>query len=217
MSLYSDLCRHFPQWHLPWGALGDILTRLGRSSEAVGCYHRQILIAVERKCGAVDVRHSANVVRCPDFIITGFPKCGTTSLYLYLRQHPSIVTCHRKEISYFNKYSHERLEWYAAHFPPELENVRIVSGDATPEYAVTIGVEAEVARLPRIPLCIFLVRDPVERTVSHYHHRRRLGVESDAPLNKPSMTNSICSSLAVSITTGFLPRVILGAACTKFI
>ena len=38
----------------------------------------------------------------PDFIIVGAPKCGTTSLYYYLQQHPSIFLA-PKEIHYFGK------------------------------------------------------------------------------------------------------------------
>ncbi|MFX1453319.1 MAG: hypothetical protein ACFFCM_20970, partial [Promethearchaeota archaeon] len=37
----------------------------------------------------------------PDFLIIGAPRCGTTSLYQYLIQHPSIFPAYRKEIKFF--------------------------------------------------------------------------------------------------------------------
>ena len=39
----------------------------------------------------------------PDFFIVGAPKCGTTSLYYYLRQHPQIFMPDYKEPHYFGK------------------------------------------------------------------------------------------------------------------
>jgi hypothetical protein len=37
----------------------------------------------------------------PDFFIVGAPKCGTTALHEYLRQHPQIFMPERKELHYF--------------------------------------------------------------------------------------------------------------------
>jgi hypothetical protein len=39
--------------------------------------------------------------RQPDFFIVGAPKCGTTAMNGYLRQHPHIFMPERKDISYF--------------------------------------------------------------------------------------------------------------------
>lgn len=40
-------------------------------------------------------------MRWPDFFIVGAPKCGTTALCQYLRQHPEIFLPHRKEPHFF--------------------------------------------------------------------------------------------------------------------
>ena len=37
----------------------------------------------------------------PSFFIVGAPKCGTTSLNDYLRQHPDIFIPERKELHHF--------------------------------------------------------------------------------------------------------------------
>ena len=39
--------------------------------------------------------------RYPDFFIVGAPKCGTTALYAYLRQHPQIFMPFHKEPLFF--------------------------------------------------------------------------------------------------------------------
>ena len=44
-----------------------------------------------------------NITRKPDFFIVGAPKCGTTSLYYYLRQHPQIFMPEYKEPHFFGK------------------------------------------------------------------------------------------------------------------
>ena len=37
----------------------------------------------------------------PNFIISGFPKCGTTSLHYYLSEHPEIYMPDQKELHFF--------------------------------------------------------------------------------------------------------------------
>ncbi|MCH9035408.1 MAG: sulfotransferase [Planctomycetes bacterium] len=39
----------------------------------------------------------------PDFFIVGAPKCGTTSLYEYLRQHPEVFMSRIKEPHFFGR------------------------------------------------------------------------------------------------------------------
>ena len=50
----------------------------------------------------------------PDFLIIGASKCGTTSLYNYLIQHPNIYPAKTKEVNYFGRYS---TIWYRPNFP----------------------------------------------------------------------------------------------------
>ena len=38
----------------------------------------------------------------PNFIVIGASKCGTTSLYAYLKQHPEIFLSHIKETHFFS-------------------------------------------------------------------------------------------------------------------
>jgi hypothetical protein len=41
--------------------------------------------------------------RRPDFFIIGAPKCGTTAMYAYLRDHPDLFLPERKELRYFGR------------------------------------------------------------------------------------------------------------------
>ena len=43
----------------------------------------------------------SELTKKPDFFIVGAPKCGTTSFYHYLRQHPQIFMPDNKEPHYF--------------------------------------------------------------------------------------------------------------------
>lgn len=112
----------------------------------------------------------------PNFIIPGAQKCGTTSLYLDLKQHPEIRLSRSKEVWYFDRDYHKGLPWYRSNFP--LWSAQKLSiGDVTPSYLDHPKSAERIKAL--IPNCrlIFILRDPVERAYSHYFHSRRLGVE----------------------------------------
>lgn len=55
-----------------------------------------------------DARHRGHAqgtsredVRLPNFLVVGAEKCGTTSLYQYLKQHPDVYLPAKKELHYF--------------------------------------------------------------------------------------------------------------------
>ncbi len=108
----------------------------------------------------------------PNFLIIGAMKCGTTSLYHYLAEHPEVVMSQVKETNYFiaeKNYVRGR-SWYESLFP-EAAKAR---GEASPNYTkpwLFRGVPERIhAELPAARL-IYLVRDPIARMISHYQHR----------------------------------------------
>ena len=121
----------------------------------------------------------------PDFIIIGGQKCGTTSLYRYLVQHPNVYPALRKEIGFFNaRYDHD-LGWYRAHFPSRLERFKaerihshkFLTGEADPAYILDpFALRAIKEIIPHVKI-IVLLRNPVDRAFSHYQHSARIGVE----------------------------------------
>jgi hypothetical protein len=120
----------------------------------------------------------------PNYLIIGAQRCGTTSLYIYLVQHPDVKPCFMKETHYFDKKSSRSITWYQSFFPlkngsPASKRMekRAITGEATPYYLFDPLVPERVYRkLPDVRL-IILLRDPVERAYSHYQMNKRSGVE----------------------------------------
>lgn len=121
----------------------------------------------------------------PDFLVIGGQRCGTSSLYTYLGRHPDVVRSLRKEVDYFSTRFPMGHLWYQAHFPLQMrrrwrERLRgrpLLTFEASPSYLFDPRVPARVHRfLPEVKL-VALLRNPVERAVSHYLHNRRLGHE----------------------------------------
>lgn len=111
----------------------------------------------------------------PDFLIIGAQKSGTSSLYFYLQQHPSIrlplgIT---KEVHYFDLNFHRGESWYRGHFPLAVlmkKGKRVLrTFEATPEYTCHPRAAARIAQsLPSTKL-ILIVRNPIDRAFSHYN------------------------------------------------
>lgn len=122
----------------------------------------------------------------PDFLVIGAQRCGTSSLYKYLGQHPCVAPPLRKEIDYFSRRYGNGLAWYRSHFAVRLRtdyarlarNRNLLSFEATPDYLLHPLAPTRAAELLPSARIIVLLRDPVERAHSHYQHMVRLGFES---------------------------------------
>src|SRR5690606_12836808 len=73
-------------------------------------------------------------LQMPDFLIIGAQKCGTTSLYRYLIQHPQIEPAIKKEIHYFDLNYNKPIQWYLNQFPALKTQSDRITGEATPYY-----------------------------------------------------------------------------------
>lgn len=124
----------------------------------------------------------------PDFLIIGVQKCGTSSLYVNTVQHPYIVPAHRKEIHFFSEDPNflRGIGWYRDHFPSifyrcyakKVLGRNIITGESTPRYLFTpFAAERIYTIMPKVKLIVIL-RNPVDRAYSHYHHTVRKGVET---------------------------------------
>lgn len=121
----------------------------------------------------------------PSFLIIGAAKSGTTSLYSYLGQHPNLIRGYSQEVHFFdggldpNRDDFARGErWYRKHFPL-IDDM----GDADQTFESSplyiyhpLAAERMYRLLPRVRL-IALLRNPIERAISHYFHERRHGRE----------------------------------------
>lgn len=122
----------------------------------------------------------------PDFLIIGAKKCGTTSLYAYLTQHPSVVPALKKEIYFFMKFYKDGVDTYRAFFPTKvtkwytekIRRRRFLTGEASPEYILGRKAAKRIFKtMPQVKL-IAILRNPVDKAYSLYQHRLRMGVES---------------------------------------
>lgn len=120
----------------------------------------------------------------PDFLIVGGMRCGTSSLYKWLGHHPSVVPSLRKEIHYLSIDHAQGERWYRAHFPLRLRiglarvlGRRLQTFEATPDYLFLPHAAVRAARLMPDARIIALIRNPVDRAISHYHHMVRIGKE----------------------------------------
>jgi hypothetical protein len=113
----------------------------------------------------------------PDFLIIGAQRCGTTSLFFYLLQHPELFLPVEKEIHFFDLHYGNGPCWYRNIFKSGTADAKKLKGEASPYYLFHHLVAERVARhFPGMKL-IVLLRDPVERAYSHFLHSRRIGVE----------------------------------------
>src|SRR4030095_1235607 len=90
-----------------------------------------------------------------------------------------------KEVSFFDRHYARGEAWYRGHFPNALRRAAVarragvapLAGEASPSYVFHPFAPARVAKLvPQVRL-IVLVRNPVDRALSHYHHEVALGRE----------------------------------------
>ena len=119
----------------------------------------------------------------PDFILVGGMKCGTTSLAQQIHSHPEIFMPDIKEPQFFSiedRWSRGR-EWYEGLFAGA-EGAKAV-GEASTTYTmypVVQRVPQRMASLIPNARLLYMVRDPIDRLMSHYMHEwyaGRLNVE----------------------------------------
>lgn len=119
----------------------------------------------------------------PNLLIIGAAKCGTTSLHAYLDLHPSIFMSARKELQFFNRDDwRERLSWYREQFATDAP----VRGESSPAYSMDPwfpDVAARAHELVPDARIVYLVRDPVVRTVAQYVEHVALRLE-DRPIEQ---------------------------------
>ncbi len=121
----------------------------------------------------------------PGFLVIGGHRCGSTSLYSYLVQHPQITTADVKEVHYFDLNYAQGENWYRAHFPHVGHYIangifrrRLITGEATPYYLTHPHCPTRAAKLiPRAKIIVIL-RNPIDRAYSHYHHQVKKGLET---------------------------------------
>jgi len=130
-------------------------------------------------------------MRLPNLVIAGAQKSGTTWLHTMLDMHPHIKMSRPKELGFFNRpYNIDdrlALDHYMSHFSDAGEHRYV--GESTPHYFWVKspecpfspkGSDHDIAKFMRETLgplakIIILLRDPVTRAVSAFHHHFAMG------------------------------------------
>lgn len=101
----------------------------------------------------------------PDFFIVGAPRCGTTALYEYLRQHPQVFMPEHKEPQYFGDdltHLHVRLSErdYLGLFRGAKPGQRV--GEASTWYLYSRRAAREIGEFAPGAQIIIMLRNPVD-------------------------------------------------------
>ncbi|MEM7455712.1 MAG: tetratricopeptide repeat protein [Planctomycetota bacterium] len=138
---------------------------------------RRIRVAAEKSFVSrfpdVPVTDEGDVLK-PSFLVIGAMKCGTTTLFEMIEQHPLCLTAMDKEIQFF-QFSNLPDQWYLEHFPRVSSFPGFFTGDASPGYYAADIVDRVKNLLPEIKL-IFIQRDPAKRAISHVRHNNVCGI-----------------------------------------
>lgn len=124
----------------------------------------------------------------PNFLVVGFPKCGSTALHYYLENHPEIYMPLQKELHYFT--SDKLLKLNKGPGDKEVKKFMLTSlieyekayKNVTSEKAIGDASPSYINHPDKIPFIkdtlnntkiIILLRDPIRRAYSNYLHLLR--------------------------------------------
>jgi hypothetical protein len=128
----------------------------------------------------------------PNFLIIGAAKAGTTSLYRYLARHPEIFMSRPKELKFFvEEHNWSRgVEWYEQQFTGAGD--AIARGEASTHYTAYPhfgGVPRRIADVIPDTRLIYVIRQPIDRMISHYWMRVRQGKERERSIERALLTD----------------------------
>jgi len=121
-----------------------------------------------------------------DFFVVGAARCGTTSLYNYLNQHPQIYLPNIKELNYFSNVESKDYSVYKKPYKNEHYHTKIiksydiykglfesandnqVKGDISPSYFWDMQTAQRIFEHNPNAKIIISLRNPVYRAFSHY-------------------------------------------------
>jgi hypothetical protein len=102
------------------------------------------------------------------FVGIGGFKCATTWLAQCLREHPDVCMSPIKELHFFSKLHVRGADWYLNNFAgcrPE-----VLRGEFSTSYLYSEGTAKRIHDFCPKAKIVVILRDPVERLVSHYKH-----------------------------------------------
>ena len=109
-------------------------------------------------------------------IIIGAMKCGTSSLYTYLSQHPQICPSIAKEPEFFSRNQIHKLPIHKLEelwdFDPSVHRYALEASTGYTKYPSEPGVPKNIRDYGIQPRFIYVIRNPFDRIESHYNFLR---------------------------------------------
>lgn len=124
----------------------------------------------------------------PNFIISGFPKCGSTALHYYVDAHPEIFMPKQKELHYFTQSNISKLNKGPGDLEAKKSQIKCsdsyfkmfnsvrsekIIGETSPSYINYPESFKKINKELENPKIIILLRDPIKRAYSNYLHLLR--------------------------------------------
>lgn len=112
----------------------------------------------------------------PNLFVPGAGKAGTSSLHVYLDSHPDISMSIQKEPHILSAvdYTTESLTGYAPLFGPNADGA-VYRGESSTGYFLFPHVPERMASVAPDARLVFMLRNPVDRAMSHYRWLVSLG------------------------------------------
>jgi len=133
-------------------------------------------------------------------LIIGAMKCGTTSLFSYLAQHPQISACSAKEPCFFSRKDNwsKGFEWYQDlwGWDSTKHKIALEASSSYTRVPTYLNAAENISSVNANFKFIYIVRNPIDRIESHYTHGHALGFpETKEPLFKGLNNDLITTSL----------------------
>lgn len=110
-------------------------------------------------------------VSLPDYIIIGAQRCGTTSMMHHIADHSQVGRVPRKEIHFFDWNYDRGWDWYKSLFGNEAGKLH---GEKSPSYLPHDFVPRRIADSDVDAKFIVMLRNPIDRALSHHRLRMRM-------------------------------------------
>jgi len=114
--------------------------------------------------------------KVPNFLVCGPPKCASTSINFYLKQHPEIYMSPEKQTRFFSVYYDKGTDFYLDTYFSGITTEKM-AGEATPTYSLLPFVVKRIYDFNPDMKLVFCLRNPVERTFSGWSMRANNGTE----------------------------------------
>ena len=108
-----------------------------------------------------------------NFIGIGGQRCGKTTMYSWLREHPQISTSSEMELHFFNNCYDRGYEWYEGNF--EQNEKILLTGEMSSSYLYDQSVPERVYKYYPEMKIILSVRNPIDRLISAFRHDIQIG------------------------------------------